>query len=770
MTRTILLALSLFLVVVPCAFAADKLDRTNLFENPSFEKLDPRGKPVGWILAAADGLAWSVDAKVRRRGRRSLRITGTNVTDKFVGLRHAQPVPLKRNRVYEISGWAKGTDLSFTTGGTRGNALWFHIYAGKTQRLGDFSLAIDPGTYNWKRFSRRYTTTAAVRITPVGPSGLNGTLWLDELAIREVEVIPERPSVSARELVAHYKEVLQSSGGKLTLLFAPPTKKILRKMMPDEDVISGGTRTKLSLARNEHEARQIIAAALWGDLTGVNVSISPVTRKETGAVADGLTVTWNPVGYVGFSDGEKLVSEPWPDVLLPPGPFTIRDGELQPIWVNVHASATAAAGDYQVLVTVKAANSPDPVVARLDIHVYDVTIPRKSTLPTVFAAHLPSTRDLIFFHRLSPARLAAHLPGFHDPEVGVSTPLREFADVQPLIEEGLEDFRARDGTMFPMEMPYFRGCFAGGTHSAGAHGNFNLVYNKERADYVVRYHRDFARFLREKGAFHDAYVYLWDEPTPARFDNMRAVRELIRRADPDIRCMMAGTLHQELAGVVDIWVPYTKNWDENRQLAKTLRDRGDQMWWYITGGPELPYASFSRIDPKFDLLGARLLFWMVVKHRIDGFLYWTTDWWRGSTTESPWHGPFNRIGATTDCWWYKGTGPYPPGDGYLSYPMPGSDNKSEALSTIRLEAIRDGLEDRELFVLLEKALEAAKDNPALADKVESARRLLDVPANVVESLTRYTASDPLLRAHRDALARAIESLNRPVNPSEPPVP
>ena len=40
---------------------------------------------------------------------------------------------------------------------------------------------------------------------------------------------------------------------------------------------------------------------------------------------------------------------------------------------------------------------------------------------------------------------------------------------------------------------------------------------------------------------------------------------------------------------------------------------------------------------------------MVWKHRMDGFLYWTTDWWVGRTEESPWHGPFKRIGKTTAC-------------------------------------------------------------------------------------------------------------------------
>lgn len=723
-------------------------------------------------MPVCGGLSSSVDRQTKHRGKRSIRVTGRNVSARFIGLRYGSSIHLKRNRVYEISGWARAENLTFTTGEKRGQVLWFHQYAGKTQRLSDWCFIVDGGSYGWKRFSRTFKTAVSADLVPAAPIGLNGTLWLDDLCLREVEVIPERPSVSSRELVAHYRDVLQSPDGKLALLFAPSTKKILRRMMPDDGVIYSGAHAGLSLARNEHEAVQLIIVPLRGDLSDVTISISPTTRKGTGAVADELKVRWNPVGYVGYCEGARVVSEPWPDVLLPHGKFSVREGELQPVWMDVYAGEGVGAGDYEASVTVKAANSPASVTARLNIHVYGFAIPKKSTLPTAFGARLPATQNMLYEHRLMLRRIFAHREGFYevDPEIGRSKPFREFADVRPIIEEAFKEHLVKGAAIFAMDMPYFRGCYAGAMYSAGAHGNFNLTYNEKQAEYVVRYYREFAQFLRGRGLLQNAFVYLWDEPTPARFKNVHAIRSLIRKADPDIRCMVDGGFNEDIIDDVDIWTITPKQYDQNRELAASFRRRGGKIWWYTCGVNDiLPYATFNPINPECDLISGRLLFWMVWQHHIEGFLYFTTDWWKGTTEKSPRFGPFMRIGNTTDCWWYKGPGASI-GDGCLVYPVPGSDNKSEVLPTIRLEAIRDGLEDREYFVLLEKAIEAAKGKLALKERRGQARELLKVPTDIVKDLTHFTRSDSLLRAHRDTIARAIESLNPSANRPRPSAP
>ena len=54
----------------------------------------------------------------------------------------------------------------------------------------------------------------------------------------------------------------------------------------------------------------------------------------------------------------------------------------------------------------------------------------------------------------------------------------------------------------------------------------------------------------------------------------------------------------------------------------------------------------------------------------------------------------------------------------------------------------------------------SEGRPALDEEVARARELLEVPTDVVESLTKYTDSDGLVRGHRDAVARSIETLSR----------
>ncbi len=743
-----------------CLYAAGA---ANLIANPSFEQFNMHGSPVSWTMPPVSaGFSWAVDRKIKHSGKYSLRITGKNVRGRFVGLRYGQSIRLKRNRVYEISGWVKAENLTFTTGEKRGNLLWFHQYAGKEQRLSDWYFTVDNGSYNWKRFSCRFTTDADVHLMPVDPIGLNGTIWLDDFAIRELGTVPERPSVNASELVAHYKNLLKSNYGNLAILFAPSTKKILRKMTPNDEIFSDGDSARISLAKNEHEAIQLVIVPLNNNFAKVNITISQAISVKTGNLSDGLKISWHPVGYVGYSNGRRLVSEPWPDVLLPAGEFDIRRNELQPVWVEVYAGEKTPAGDYEAHVTVKAINSPDTVTAKLNIHVYDFAIPKKSTLPTAFGARLPATQNMLYAHRLGLRRIFAHRKGFYieDPEIGRSKPFREFADVRPIVEKTLEEYLAKGGTTFAIDMPYFRGCCAGAMYSAGAHGDFNLIYNDKQADYVIRYHRDFARFLREKGLLQNAFVYLWDEPTPARFKNILTIRELIRKADPDIRCMVDGGFYDAIIDAVDIWTITPKEWNCNRKLAATFRSRGGEIWWYTCGVHNIrPYATFNPIDPKYDLISGRLLFWMVWQYRVKGFLYFTTDWWKGTTETSPRFGLFRRIGNTTDCWWYKGPGGNI-GDGYLVYPVPNSDNNSKVLSTIRLEAIRDGLEDREYFVVLERAIKAAKGDSKLKGKCIQAEKFLKVPTNIVESLTHFTRNDYLLRAHRGAVALSIESIAR----------
>ena len=758
--RLFLLCLLLSMTTTALAAADDRIESGNVIRNGSFEQLDAQGVPAHWVWRGAPGMTWAIDKDVVHDGRQSLRVSGEGVTEDFGSFHLRDLVPLRANRVYELSLWIKAKGVRFSSYMGLDTGIIFQSMAAEgAQRVGGLTLYVNNGTYDWTRVSERISTHAPIGLrTRPWRAVQDGTCWIDDVRLREVDVVPTLPSVEVPELIEHYRNALRR--GDLAVLFAPPTRKILREMVPDEKVFTDGAAASISLARNEHEGIQVVLAPLWpGDhAKRVDVTVSALRDRMTGKPVAGGVVTWHPVGYLGLAKNGRLIGTPWPDILLPARAFSARGQQLQPIWVDVYAGPQTPAGDYEVLVTVQPQGA-EAVEARIDVHVYDFTVPVRQSLASAFGANLPGTRRMVYEHRLASRRLIGFLPiaGFH-PAKPKKGQFGEFDDVIAPFETRLNEHLALGGTDFLLEMPNFSGAYSGGVFSPGGFSNHNVRYDEQEAAYIIRYYRRFAQWLRKRNLLQDAYVYIWDEPAEARFENIKAIRDLIREADPDIRCLVVTKLTRELVGHVDIWVAGTENWEENRELAAELVARGDEMWWY--------WAPQFSMDPVIDLLGVRLLPWMAWKHRINGLLKWATDHWRNGQ----W--PLHRIGESTDCWWQTGLGSYQ-GKGSLALPPTGDlsrDEKGtvvvrrrEALSTIRLEAIRDGLEDYEYFVLLRSALERAKarhaDVPS-GELIARSQKLLVLPPDIVTSTKEYTKDDRRVLQHRDRIARAIEALDQ----------
>jgi len=72
------------------------------------------------------------------------------------------------------------------------------------------------------------------------------------------------------------------------------------------------------------------------------------------------------------------------------------------------------------------------------------------------------------------------------------------------------------------------------------------------------------------------------------------------------------------------------------------------------------------------------------------------------------------------------------------------------LATIRLENIRDGIEDYEYYLLLRRQLAKAGADPKAGE----------VPRSVVENLTTFTHDPAALRAERRRVAQAVLKLEK----------
>lgn len=149
-----------------------------------------------------------------------------------------------------------------------------------------------------------------------------------------------------------------------------------------------------------------------------------------------------------------------------------------------------------------------------------------------------------------------------------------------------------------------------------------------------------------------------------------------------------------LEGYVDAWCPIADNWQSSTGeifLEKRI-EQGDKMWWYTCNTPKYPYPSYHIDD---NLIGSRLLSWMQMSKNVSGNLLWCTNLygfsnWGETLPRDVWEDPIAWITAA--------------GDGYLLYPglKYGIDGP---IASIRLESIRDGMEEYEYLYMLQQGLE-----------------------------------------------------------------
>jgi hypothetical protein len=153
---------------------------------------------------------------------------------------------------------------------------------------------------------------------------------------------------------------------------------------------------------------------------------------------------------------------------------------------------------------------------------------------------------------------------------------------------------------------------------------------------------------------------------------------------------------------VDIWVPLLGTFDEKLDLLQQhISDDKGEIWFYTCLSPRGKYPN-RFVDTS--LTKVRLLHWINYKWNFTGFLHWGGNFWGPEPLKDT--QPVINEGRTY----------LPPGDAFITYPAP-----MGLYSSIRLEQMREGIEDYALFKELEK------QDPALAQKIagEAVRTFVD---------------------------------------------
>ena len=515
----------------------------------------------------------------------------------------------------------------------------------------------------------------------------------------------------------------------LTLSSADTMEKVFR----DEPwTRPAAEKLAIEAARNEIEGVQLVIVTGKEAVRGATVAVTDLVADGGGKIP-AANVAWHVVGYVQTEKPAYNVPKVgwWPDPLLPDRTFDVGPGQVQPIWINVRVPEDAPAGVYRGKVTLRRAGAAEQSLP-LEVRVWNFTVPKQQHLETCF---LIRPDQLKRFYKLDEVPVETYEAWIDFClEHRISITLNDWTHFERDLERLVGRQLGRGGSAFCLDYAWF---------SRGKPEE----RQKHNADQVKRIKARYDR-VKKRGWLDRAYVYCSDEVGKEDFAFARELYAELKKAMPDLRLMQ--TFYKDdpisaLGDVLDIWSPNTGRYRQAEFQARQAK--GEGVWWYVCCGPGKPYANLMIEWPAVD---HRLLLWQTWKYKVEGFLYWGLCVWRDNLQgEKRW--PEAKWNPAT---WRNSAGKAHNGDGQLIYPGP--DRKP--LASIRLENLRDGIEDYEYFWLLRDAV--ARLKKAGGEKhqalIAEAEQALAIDEAVVKDLTHFTGDPRVLRQARARLAGLIE--------------
>ena len=202
------------------------------------------------------------------------------------------------------------------------------------------------------------------------------------------------------------------------------------------------------------------------------------------------------------------------------------------------------------------------------------------------------------------------------------------------------------------------------------------------------------RHLEEKG-WKAAYLqHVLDEPhgeEPAAYARVAALVRKHLPGVPTIDAIDAHDVPEALREASDVWVPQLGRFDDQLALLAERQRAGHEVWFYTCLFPRGRYMNRLMDLP---LIKTRLLHWLDYRYGLTGFLHWGWNFWGPEPAKDT--QPVIDLNQTL----------LPSGDAFIVYP---DRARLSVLPSIRLEAMRAGIEDYEMLVALSRRDRAAAD-------------------------------------------------------------
>ena len=514
---------------------------------------------------------------------------------------------------------------------------------------------------------------------------------LGAVACGEKEVVPPEPPLSvyeqyAEKPVVYEKKKAEHEDSELSLWF----DHSFAKTTQDVTESSGRDTYKMYMGKNEREDCQFFVSSKTDKTFSVEVS-DFVSADNASSVPVLLFYQYYFTMPFGGEDNQSV-----PDALPPVqenATFTVANSSAG-FLLQAETTAQTPAGEYTATLNIYNENNEQVKTATVFLYVWNFILSDETACRTAMWIEKARTGghdyqtlyDFLLENRVN----AYELP---------------YALDDPRVDEYLDNPRVN---------------------------SFNILgfkYNKEsgKSEWQIRaaMKAGYDKLSQKSDWFKKGYFYMVDEPNNvSALGQIKEYGEWLEEEFPGYRHLSPFFANkwydnaktqdwiEYLRPYINIWVPKTiayttlaeygsipgaqclyqpgqeGNMDRKfgsypARIQKMVEQDGDEAWWYVTSQPTDPYITLNTTEPG---VAHRMLFWQQKMNDVTGFLYWSTNYWEGD-------GWTNREGE-----WSPGVKTY--GNGLLMYPG-GKVGSERPVSSIRLEAVRDGIEDYQMFTMLE---------------------------------------------------------------------
>lgn len=496
-----------------------------------------------------------------------------------------------------------------------------------------------------------------------------------------------------------------------------PIVKVFQDSLPQKTP----EKFEVYLAKNEKESLQICLRAnkFFKDL---EIRIDPPTNVQNKKIEN---IKIDMIGYVPvdfpvrYSQnkiliGRRMIPNPnsgdcdgwsglWPDPLLPAKPFNLEPNRTQPFLITFTAGKETEPGEYLGYIKIL---SEGHILKKipLKVTVWNFELSDRPNLTALFDLRegpgwkfLNEDTILEWYKFMSEYRVCANyiypppIMKYKNGEVTLDT--EKFDKVASYYFEELK-----------MKTAYLPNQFYSFGHAFPPKKFMGFDYpTDEFKDAYQKCLKALWEHLKEKGWEKNFILYISDEPhfyNPKLgkrvIEQMINLCKIIHEAVPDIKIYSSTWQYvPEWDGYLDVWGAGSHGSFPVKEMEKQLKK--GKMIWFTTDGHMCITTRYCAIE--------RLLPYYCFKYGVSGYEFWGFNWWTFDPFKFGWHKFRPHLTHPEDT---PKAVRFPSGDGFLTYPGWLIGEKGP-LSSIRLEQIREGMEDYEYMLILKKLIQEAKE-------------------------------------------------------------